>query len=97
MKLVLILLLISCQVDDYSNLDCEKFARETYRGLPKSAHKFKKYCSKRELNWSTEKCKQALKDLILGKSKKYLETNYGKVVMECYSQKDLEKFGQHLK
>ncbi|MGB0454792.1 MAG: hypothetical protein ACPGJV_13870 [Bacteriovoracaceae bacterium] len=94
--LILSVFLLGCQEEPPTELNCEKWARETYRGLPKAASLFDKHCKDKALKWSPKRCEEALGELILAKSKDYLVKKYGNEVFECYSQKDIEKFGGHL-
>lgn len=95
-KFIFMFLLISCQETEYTNRQCDQLARHTYKGLPKAASKFKKYCTNKNLQWSPEKCKEVFQKVILKTSRKKLEEEYGEEYLECLSENDIEKFGSYL-
>lgn len=65
-----------------------------YRGLPKPSKLYKEYCYQKEnqLDYPPEKCKFALGQLMLHGSQKKLENRFGKRIMECFNQVDLDRF-----
>ena len=96
MKILMIILLsltIGCQdTETISVAECDKLARETYKGLPKSANKYKKFCMNKALSWSPARCKEAFQRMVLKTPKKMLVEKYGEEFQECFSENDMQKF-----
>jgi hypothetical protein len=89
-------LFFSCQSDKDKELisDCDGLAMMYYRGLPKPAKLYKDHCSQKEsqLEYSPLKCKNALGQLMLHGSAPQLKKQFGKRIMECFNEADLERF-----
>ena len=96
LSFTLFFLFSSCQEGPFTDAECERFARLTYKGLPKPAARFKKHCQTRDLTWSPKKCEIVFKKMVVRTSYKKLVSEYGEEFMECFSQNDIEKFGPHL-
>lgn len=100
MKLILFVILVlmtaSCQEQKPDIKECDQLARHTYKGLPKAAARYKKYCMKMNLSWSPERCKEVFQKVVLRTPKKTLDHLYGEEFMECFSDNDIEKFGAYL-
>lgn len=99
MKILLIILLslsIGCQDSQPDIEECNQLARETYKGLPKAASRFKKYCLDKQLSWSPERCKEVFQRVVLKTPKKMLIEKYGEEFLECLSENDMQKFGSYL-
>lgn len=90
--LIVFILLISCTKKDYTQRDCELFSMHSYRGLPEAMVKYKKYCTKYELHYTKEHCQKALTDLILYGDENFLKEKYGTDIMQCFTERNLEKF-----
>jgi len=65
---------------------------QRYKGIPQAATDFKKYCSGREIKYTSIVCQKALQDLILVPNRAELEKKYGDKVFGCFTENDLEKF-----
>jgi len=65
-----------------------------YRGLPHPAELYKDHCAKNvgSLEYTPEKCKNALGQLMLHGSERKLKKRFGKRIMECFNQADLDRF-----
>ena len=89
-------LFIGCQDNQPDIKECESLARLTYKGLPRAATRFKKYCSDKKLNWSTARCKEVLQLVVLKTPKSDLVEKYGNEFLECLSENDIKNFGVYL-
>ncbi len=65
-----------------------------YRGLPHPSKLYKKHCSPKEstLDYTPEKCKFAMGQLMLHGSEPKLKKQFGSRIMECFNEVDLERF-----
>lgn len=74
--------------------DCDGLAMKYYRGLPRPAKLYKEHCFSKEstLDYTPEKCKLALGQLMLHGSEPKLKKQFGNRIMECFNQGDLERF-----
>lgn len=63
-----------------------------FRGLPKPSKEFKDYCGDFKISYTQDRCKNALKDLMLGGDKARLKKKYGDKIMGCFNRGDLNKF-----
>lgn len=89
----LFLTLLSCtKTDPPTALECEDLSMKAFRGLPKESKLFKDHCSEKKLHYSKDRCHKALQGLMLGHPQELLEKTYGKKIMGCFNQGDLEKF-----
>ncbi len=90
------LLFISCQSESDKELiaDCDGLAMKYYRGLPRPSVLYKEHCKEKEssLEYTPEKCKNALGQLMLHGSEPKLTKQFGARIMECFNQGDLERF-----
>ena len=85
----------SCSNKEYTKDECEILSMESYKGLPKKSHLFKKHCKNfTDLHYTKELCQKALGDLILNKSADYINKQYGPQIGHCFSKNDLKKFRQ---
>lgn len=77
---------------DYTQSECETLSLETYRGSPKSAHALKNYCGQYKLNYTAAHCQKAFERLILDGRSEQLKKDFGERVLECFDQRQLDKF-----
>ena len=92
-KILAALLLIGCvSKTEYTQDDCETLSLEAYRGSPKSAHKLKEYCGKYKLTYTNEHCQKAFEALILDGRPEPLKQKFGERVLECFDQRQTDKF-----
>lgn len=65
-----------------------------YRGLPHPAELYKKHCASKVkyLEYTPEKCKNAMGQLMLHGSEPKLKKQFGKRIMECFNVGDLDRF-----
>lgn len=86
----------SCQSEKDQKLikDCDGLAMKYYRGLPHPAKLYKQYCNSKvnSLEYTPEKCKNALGQLMLHASETKLKKKFGKRIMECFNKGDLDRF-----
>jgi hypothetical protein len=95
MRILLLSLLIlsSClEKSEYSQEECELLSMQSYRGIPKKAHLFKKYCQSRELNYTAELCQKAFSDLLMLRDTEALKKKYGDQILECFHASTLKKY-----
>lgn len=90
--IVLVLLLSSCVKEKISHEDCQDLAYKTYKGFPLETKKFKSNCLDFDLNHTVQSCQKALEKMIIGKSRKELEKEFGEGIINCFSENDLNKF-----
>jgi len=92
-QLIVLLSYSSCiEKKNYSAELCEELSMKFFRGLPKPSKEFKDNCGKYKLNYTQEKCKKALQDLMLGTNQVALEKKHGSKIMGCFNKGDLERF-----
>ncbi len=74
--------------------DCDGLAMMYYRGLPKPSRLYKEHCQikESELEYTPNKCKHALGQLMLHGSQTELKKRFGTRIMECFNEADLERF-----
>lgn len=74
--------------------DCDGLAMKYYRGLPRPSKLYKEYCQEKEsgLEYTPEKCKLALGQLMLHGSQVLIEKKFGDRIMECFNKADLDRF-----
>jgi hypothetical protein len=74
--------------------DCDGLAMLYYRGLPKPSKLYKEHCQEKEskLEYNPEKCKLALGDLMVNGSSVRIKKMFGKRIMECFNEVDLDRF-----
>ena len=94
--ILITLLLSSCQSEEEKQMisDCDGLAMKYYRGLPIPSKLYKDHCQSKEssLEYSPEKCKNALGQLMLHGSEARVKKQFGERIMECFNQADLERF-----
>ena len=87
------LLLSSCLFNrDFSDSECEGLSLKAYRGFPKALNDFNTHCKGRKVTYTKEHCQQALGELIVNGHADYLKEKYGNRVLECFSEREKEKF-----
>ncbi len=88
--------LVSCMSDKEKEMikDCDGLAMKYYRGLPKPSKLYVKHCKSIEasLEYTPERCKKAMGQLMLRGSEKHVKKLFGERIMECFNQVDLERF-----
>jgi hypothetical protein len=89
-----VILLTSCNSQKDENYDCEDLSMKYYRGLPKPSAQYVKNCKHLEktLKYSPEVCKKALGILMMTGKKSIITKRFGKKIMGCFNQADLERF-----
>lgn len=65
---------------------------KSFKGSPIAANKFKNNCQKIPNNYSNKICKQALQGLMMGSLREDLEDRFGKKIMNCFTQNDINNF-----
>lgn len=85
-------ILTSCNIKPTTKDDCERLSMESFRGLPNSTFKLKKYCKGINLVYTKSQCQKALNDLVITGSKAFLEKKYGNKIMNCFNEKDKNNF-----
>ena len=95
---LIVLFVIGCTSEKEKEMikDCDGLAMLYYRGLPKPSKLYKEHCQSKEsqLEYNPEKCKTALGDLMLNGSSVRLKKMFGKRIMECFNDGDLDRFLQ---
>jgi len=96
MKFIILLSLVSCiSGKDYSKEECETLSLESYRGSPKSAHLLKENCSEFKLKYTKDLCQKSFEALILNGNAQSLKQKFGDRVIECFDQRQKDKFLTH--
>lgn len=98
-KVILICLALcffSCNSEKEKELikDCDGLAMLYYRGLPKPSKLYKEHCHSKEaqLEYNPKKCEMAMKDLMIQGSSVRIKKMFGKRIMECFNEADLDRF-----
>lgn len=76
----------------YTDAICNDLSMKYFRGLPKPSKEFKDECGSFNIVYTQEKCKNALQDLMLGKSEANLKKKFGDKIMGCFNDGDLDRF-----
>ena len=93
MKIFIFLFLLSCQFNkNLSQKECEDLSFKSYKGFPKALNDFNRYCGDHNIIYTKEYCQSALKELVLHGDSSVLKDKYGDRILECFSEKEKEKF-----
>lgn len=91
--LLLIILVASCN-KEYTQESCEELSLKKYRGFPNASHEFDKNCKgKFQIKYTQKACNAAFLGLVTHGSKEKLEAEFGKRILECFT--DMQK-NKHL-
>ena len=90
--ITLLLFIVSCEKETYTQDKCEDLSIASFRGSPKSAHEFKEHCKGVRNNYPKVTCQKALNKLIMGTGEEALKKEFGSKIMGCFGEEDIRKW-----
>lgn len=90
--IISILIFSSCEKKIYTETECNDLSMKSFKGMPKAANEFQKYCQSIIIKYTHDLCQEALNELIISGNYSGIIQKHGNPISGCFTENDLNKF-----